>query len=385
MSSVERQNYNRLSHHHNFLIKLRGIPNSVTKDDVKKFLYPCRIVSIYLFDNKDKSSSECMIDLESEADVRKALEKSDQYMGNRCIEVFSSTNSEYKFFMKYKGSISWRDPVIRVNGLPGSCTMADVQLFFKDIEIARNGIYITRDMSDNAVGNGYVAFVSMDNAYKAIDIYDQQYLKRSRIDLIPSTYDEAKKSITDDAYVNGKQFCGADDQAKKMNICNENKKRTRSHERSRSNSCDQHYRAVKRRRSTLTSPRSRTYQNNRQRKSRSPIHCSSSKQTGEYLIKMRGMPYTVVESDIRQFFPSNCQPVRIEIIQDRRLKRPNGDGHVYFNTKEDAIEAMKCDRKYMNNRYIELYCDSVRYSLSNYRRRSHSNSPLLRSKTKTNH
>ena len=99
--------------------------------------------------------------------------------------------------MKHKGTISWRDPVIRVSGLPGSCTMADVQLFFKgtietiqfrisvflvaddlDIEIARNGIYITRDMSDNAVGNGYVAFISMDNAYKAIDIYDQQYLKR---------------------------------------------------------------------------------------------------------------------------------------------------------------------------------------------------------------
>ena len=46
-----------------------------------------------------------------------------------------------------------------------------------DIEIARNGIYITRDLSDTAVGSGYVAFVSMDNAYKAIDIYDRKNIQ----------------------------------------------------------------------------------------------------------------------------------------------------------------------------------------------------------------
>lgn len=50
-------------------------------------------------------------------------------------------------------------------------------IFFIDIEIARNGIYITRDMSDRAVGGGYVAFISMDNAYKAIDIYDQKRIE----------------------------------------------------------------------------------------------------------------------------------------------------------------------------------------------------------------
>ncbi len=49
-----------------------------------------------------------------------------------------------------------------------------VKNLYLDIEIARNGIYISRDMSDNAVGVGFVAFVSMDNAYKAIDIYDQK-------------------------------------------------------------------------------------------------------------------------------------------------------------------------------------------------------------------
>ena len=73
------------------------------------------------------------------------------------------------------------------------------------------------------------------------------------------------------------------------------------------------------------------------------------------------------------------------------MHRPNGDAYVYFNTVEDATEAMKSDRKYMGRvmhcycwkkpkrgisflgtRYIELYFDSPRHSASNNRpRRSH--------------
>ena len=46
-----------------------------------------------------------------------------------------------------------------------------------DIEIATNGIYISRDMSDNASGDGFVAFVNMDHAYKAIDLYDRSHMQ----------------------------------------------------------------------------------------------------------------------------------------------------------------------------------------------------------------
>ena len=111
----------------------------------------------------------------------------------------------------------------------------------------------------------------------------------------------------------------------------------------------------------------------RRSRSRSPVRRSppSSTRSGEFLVKMRGMPYTVVEDQIRkvqlrtssssscankrdrfvssfvQFFPSSCPPARIEILQDRRMHRSNGDAHIFFNSLEDANEAMKCDRKYM--------------------------------------
>jgi len=298
-------------------------------------------------------------------------------MGNRFVEVFRATIYEYNFFVKHKGTISWREPVIRMEGLPYTCTMADVQNFFKDIEIARNGIYISRDMTDNALGGGYVAFVSMENAYKAIDIYDQKHIEHRYIQLTPSTYDDAKKTITNDAYLNGKRFADeSEDEDTKSNDRNRNKRRSRSSSR------DRRYVPAKRRRSLSNSSRSRSRpqprttnqrsrDNYRRRsRSRSPVRRSSptSSRNGEYLIKMRGMPYTVVEDDIREFFPSTCKPVRIEILQNRRTNRPNGDGHIYFNTMDEVNEAMKCDRKYMGNRYVELYFDSPRPSSSNYRR-----------------
>lgn len=51
------------------------------------------------------------------------------------------------------------------------------KFIYVDIIIARNGIYITRDMTDNALGGGYVAFINMEHAYKAIDIYDQKHIQ----------------------------------------------------------------------------------------------------------------------------------------------------------------------------------------------------------------
>ena len=44
--------------------------------------------------------------------------------------VCRATIYEYNFHIKHNGMVSWREPVIRMSGLPFSCTMADVQNFF---------------------------------------------------------------------------------------------------------------------------------------------------------------------------------------------------------------------------------------------------------------
>ncbi len=80
--------------------------------------------------------------------------------------------------------------------------------------------------------------------------------------------------------------------------------------------------------------------------------------------------------------------MRIEISQDRRTNRRNGDGEVYFKSLDEATEAMKCDRKYMGSRYVELYLDAPHPPPSNSRRSKTPDSPhqssRSSSKAKTN-
>ena len=101
---LDRQS-SRSSRPHDFLIKLRGIPFTSTKEDIKRFLSrqliltvcvpisdqtfsftACRHVAIHLFSNSGSSSGECLVDLQSDADVRDALNKDREFMGKRYIE-----------------------------------------------------------------------------------------------------------------------------------------------------------------------------------------------------------------------------------------------------------------------------------------------------------
>lgn len=65
------------------------------------------------------------------------------------------------------------------------------------------------------------------------------------IELTPSSYDKAKKTITDDAYLNGKRFAGEDDDEdknkNKIKPNNERRNRSRSKQRLRSTSRGEDY------------------------------------------------------------------------------------------------------------------------------------------------
>jgi hypothetical protein len=50
------------------------------------FFTACRITTIHLFSNNGNSSGECLVDLESEIDVKDALKKTNQFIGSRYIE-----------------------------------------------------------------------------------------------------------------------------------------------------------------------------------------------------------------------------------------------------------------------------------------------------------
>lgn len=73
-------------------------------------------------------------------------------------------------------------------------------------------------------------------------------------------------------------------------------------------------------------------------------------------VDMIGVPSKASEEDIKTFF-TPLVPKRIEKTYFRKGKS-TGRVYVYFSTHDDAIEAMKCHRKYIGSKEVYLHLDS---------------------------
>jgi len=79
------------------------------------------------------------------------------------------------------------------------------------------------------------------------------------------------------------------------------------------------------------------------------------------VIRMRGLPFSALDSDIIEFFEQECvKPVRVHIVREEGIGRPSGTAFAEFSTQEESETAMKCNRKNIGTRYIELFTSSVR-------------------------
>ncbi|XP_065756502.1 heterogeneous nuclear ribonucleoprotein H2 isoform X8 [Phocoena phocoena] len=84
---------------------------------------------------------------------------------------------------------------------------------------------------------------------------------------------------------------------------------------------------------------------------------SSFQSTTGHCVHMRGLPYRATENDIYNFFsPLNPMRVHIEIGPDGRV---TGEADVEFATHEDAVAAMAKDKANMQHRYVELFLNST--------------------------
>lgn len=73
----------------------------------------------------------------------------------------------------------------------------------------------------------------------------------------------------------------------------------------------------------------------------------------KYGIKMRGLPYSSTQEDVRKFFEPLI-PINIILLSGTN-GRPSGECEVYFMSHNQACEAMKYDKKFIGTRYIELF------------------------------
>ncbi|XP_022101109.1 probable RNA-binding protein 19 [Acanthaster planci] len=76
---------------------------------------------------------------------------------------------------------------------------------------------------------------------------------------------------------------------------------------------------------------------------------------GQFVLKMRGVPFSVKETDIRAFFsPIAIKAIRIPLNEK---KQRTGMAFVEFSSERDLVQSLKRNKDYMGKRYIELFRD----------------------------
>ncbi|CAF5001943.1 unnamed protein product, partial [Rotaria sp. Silwood1] len=135
----------------NFIVRLRGLPWNTTQTEVQNFLQGCKIRQTnFVTNDQGRVTGECFVVLESNEDVDLAKSFHQKNLGSRYIEVFESNADEMAQMTKntnintHQNSDSnssnttndnWREPVVRLRGLPYNSSKEDVTRFF-------DGIYI---------------------------------------------------------------------------------------------------------------------------------------------------------------------------------------------------------------------------------------------------
>ncbi|KAM6958775.1 G-rich sequence factor 1 [Aplochiton taeniatus] len=291
-----------------YIIRAKGLPWSCTAEDLLRFFSDCKIrgglKGIHLTVNRNgKPNGQALIEMEHEEDVSKALEKHRQYLGPRYVEVFEVTNSDAEDILKKSVQLPTIDGVVRLRGLPYSCTETDIVMFFSDFHIVEDGVTIVRDYRGRNSGEAYVQFASQEMADEALQ-KDREAIGNRYIEVFPSRSSEIQSSW------------------RKMNSTAP-KSSPLSTFRSGS----------------ITEPRTGSYG------------------SSAHFIHMRGLPFQATAEHIVQFFsPIGLSKVLIEYGPNGK---PSGEADVYFECHEDALSAMSRDKAHLQERYIELFLNSA--------------------------
>ncbi|KAG8193963.1 hypothetical protein JTE90_013660 [Oedothorax gibbosus] len=363
-----------------FVVRVRGLPWSATKDEILKFFTGVNIKNglggIHMtLSREGRPSGEAYVELASEEDFTKAIEKHNDHMGHRYIEVFKSKRSEMDWVIKRSGSHkeeSLSDGCVRLRGLPFGCSKEEISQFFSGLEIAPNGISLPTDFQGRSTGEAYVQFASRETAEKAMGKHKEKIGHRY-IEIFKSSLQEIRAAVG----MSGPKVRpplipnrpGPYDRSERFSTMMNRYGMGRGGRNFRG-FMDDEYNGF-----------SGNYGNgyggfgyggggggfgggtngygNRMNNSMNgrfgPV---GGRSFGGHCVHMRGLPFRAIEQDVYDFFrPLNISPVSVRLRNDR-TGRPSGEADVEFATHEEAVKAMTRDKANMQHRYIELFLNS---------------------------
>ncbi|XP_043826995.1 G-rich sequence factor 1 isoform X2 [Dromiciops gliroides] len=333
-----------------YLIRAQGLPWSCTVDDVLKFFSDCRIRNgehgIHFLLNRDgKRRGDALVELESEQDVKKALEKHHLYMGQRYVEVYEINNEDVDALMKSlqaKSSPVVNDGVVRLRGLPYSCSEKDIVDFFAGLNIV-DITFVMDHRGRRKTGEAYVQFEEPDMANQAL-LKHKEEIGNRYIEIFPSRRNEVR------THVGSHKGKKAAPSTAKYGI--EPELNFEEHE------------ASEELRPITAFENEKEVELPKEAPEKTPEAADFGTPPSQHFVHMRGLPFQANAQDIINFF-APLKPVRITMEYSSSGKA-TGEADVHFESHEDAVAAMGKDRSHVQHRYIELFLNSCPKGKSNF-------------------
>ncbi|KAI3360471.1 hypothetical protein L3Q82_002366 [Scortum barcoo] len=206
--------------------------------------------------------------------------------------------------------------VIRLQGLRITAGSEDIRKFFTGLKIPDGGVHIIGGEREEA----FIIFASDEDARRAMT-RSQGCIRGSPVTLLLSSKAEMQSVL----------------ERSTKNVELDQKRRLEENARRARRSADPEVGRRSGSRSGHTPP---------------PQHQRGSNADDSLYLFLKGMPFSVTEADVRDFFGGLL--VDEIVLLKNGFGAKNGKGLVKFATREDAYEGLKRDRQYIGSRYVEV-------------------------------
>lgn len=388
------------------IVRLRGLPFSATEADILEFFKGYELgpdgVVIQL-NYQGRATGQAFVQLKSTEEATRALEKNRQHIGSRYIEVYKGHAADMEGALRMVGrgkggsafgntnlggagnsplavavaasmptarglgglSVGNSDlrysGVVRMRGMPYSCSAADITAFFKDYQIAPDGIFLCSHPDGRPTGEAFVEFVSEEVAAQAMQLHREPMGSRY-VELFRSTKGEMLVAIQHKSYggysmgagaFGGGAFGGAQMLPGMMggyglqNLGAANLAALQMATLQAQNFSGMGAGGGAGLGAAAAGLGIASVEN--------PAAAAPAVPNENVCIKMRGLPFNAGQTEILEFFHGYEVVANGIHVVTGPNDRPTGEAFVEFSSADEAARAMIKHRQNIGSRYIELF------------------------------